>query len=109
VSREQILARLLVAELRFVREDRSELPLELLPNVDDKRRPHIVVKRSVNNLERPVRRKRSAGVPPAVPGACPELVEGASRPRLAGALEVLGVLTDSRHLKAESFLRIKFR
>src|SRR5258707_399315 len=66
VGREQVLARLLVAELRFVSQNGSKLPLKLLPDVDHKRGPHIVIKRSVDNLEWPVRRKSSAGILPAV-------------------------------------------
>ncbi len=72
-GREQVFARLLVAELRFVRQNRGKLSLELLADIDDKRRPNVVIKRRVNNLEGTMRRERvapascrlSRGVPPA--------------------------------------------
>jgi len=52
VGREEIFAGLLVAELGFVSQDGCELPLKLLADVDHKRRPYVVIQRSVNNLER---------------------------------------------------------
>src|SRR6266581_4519113 len=88
VGREQILARLLVAELRLVCQDGSELPLKLLRNVDDKRGPHIIIKRRVDDLEWTMgRKKSSAGVSPAVPWA--------SRPRLTGGRQILKGFTDT--------------
>jgi len=54
VSREQVLAGFLIAELRFISEDGCELPFKLVADVDDERGPNVVVERSVNDLERPV-------------------------------------------------------
>src|SRR5437764_4497648 len=51
MSGKQILARLLIAELRLIREDGGEFLLELVADIDDERRPHIVIKRSVDNFE----------------------------------------------------------
>src|SRR5580693_3621872 len=67
VSREQVLAGFLIAELRFISEDGCKLPFKLLADVDDESGPDIVVERSVNDLERTMR--RSAGILPAVEGA----------------------------------------
>src|ERR1051326_4376336 len=69
VGREQVLARVLVAELRFVSQDRGELTFELLADIDHKCRLNIVIKGSVNNLERTVGSDRSADILPAVEGA----------------------------------------
>src|SRR5260370_26226611 len=77
LGREEILARLLVTELRLVREDRCELSLKLLADVHHKRRPNVVVERGVNNLERTMwGKRRSAGIWPAVLSA--------SRPQIPG-------------------------
>ena len=54
MRREEILAGLLIAELRLVRQDGRKFPFELLTDIDDEMRPNVVVQRRVNNLERPV-------------------------------------------------------
>src|ERR1700675_1908684 len=82
VGREEIFACLLIAELGFVSENGGELSLKLLADVDHKRRPYVVIQRSVNDLERAMRwKERSAGILPAVLRA--------SRPQLAGDLNVI--------------------
>src|SRR5580658_6628731 len=58
VGGEDILAGFLIAELRLVGQDRRELLLELLADVDHKRGAHIVVKRGVDNFERTMRSER---------------------------------------------------
>ena len=67
MGREQVFARILIAELRFVSQDGRELSFKLFADVDDKRRPNVVIKRSVNDLEGTMRSKgSSAGILPAV-------------------------------------------
>ena len=51
MGREQIFARILIAELRFVGQNGRELPLKLFADVDDKRRPNVVIERRVDDLE----------------------------------------------------------
>src|SRR5438552_4763657 len=58
VSREQVLTRLLIAELRFVSHDGRKLPLKLVADIYYKRWPHVVVQRGIENLERPMPRRR---------------------------------------------------
>src|SRR5579863_5239321 len=65
LSGEQILTRFLIAELRLVRHQRLETRFEQLGDVNDERRPDIVVKRRVDDLEGPVR-LCSAGIPTKV-------------------------------------------
>src|SRR5439155_20021638 len=60
MGREEILAGLLIAELRLVGQDGSKLPLELVTDFDDKRRPNVVIERRVDNLERTMRSERTA-------------------------------------------------
>src|SRR5215831_3183554 len=54
-GREEVLAGILIAELRLVGEDRGELRLELITDVDHECRPDIVVERGVDDLEGTVR------------------------------------------------------
>ena len=56
VGREQIFARSLIAELRFVRKDGSEFPLKLFADVNHKRGTNVVIQRSVEDFERTMRR-----------------------------------------------------
>src|SRR5271165_1341060 len=58
VSREEIFAGVLIAELRLVSHDRGELAFELLADVDDERGANIVVERSVDDLEGAMRSER---------------------------------------------------
>src|ERR1017187_4998403 len=50
MGREQVLAGVLIAELRFVRQNGSEFPLELFADIDDKRGPNLVVERRIDDL-----------------------------------------------------------
>src|SRR5580704_9149776 len=61
LSGEQILTRLLIAELRFVRHQRLETRFEQFGDVNDEGGTHVVIESCVNNLERAVR-LRSAGI-----------------------------------------------
>ena len=58
VSREQVLARFLIAELRFVGHNGSKLSFKLVTDIHYKRWPDVVIQGCVNNLERPMRRQR---------------------------------------------------
>src|SRR5258708_40061952 len=63
VSREEILACFLIAELRLVSQDGGEFLLELPADVNHKRRTTIVIERGVDDFEGPVWSKfRSAGI-----------------------------------------------
>src|SRR5690349_22581222 len=60
MSREEVLASLLIAELRFISKDRLKLVFELVADVDHKARPDVVVKGRVDALDRPVGAERAA-------------------------------------------------
>src|ERR1700739_32962 len=55
LRRKQIFARLLIAELCFIGEDRGKLAFECIADVDNKGRADVVVEGGVNDLERTVR------------------------------------------------------
>src|SRR5579863_1340998 len=48
---EQVPTSVLIAELRFVSQDRSELALELIADIDDKGGANVVVEGRVNNFK----------------------------------------------------------
>src|SRR6516164_8347772 len=54
VSREVLAALRLVAELLLVGIDGFQLSFELRGDVNDERRPHVIVERCVDDFERPV-------------------------------------------------------
>ena len=57
VSREDVLARLLIAELRFVGHQGGEFSVELFGDVDDERGSNIVIEGSVDDFEGTMGRK----------------------------------------------------
>src|SRR5579872_5245771 len=63
LCREEVFARFLIAKLRFIGHQRLETRLEKLSDVHNEGRPHVIIKRCINDLKGPMRRQLcSAGI-----------------------------------------------